>query len=182
MSNKLELEFVQQQPFAWSRVSLYGLGIFAVSIFIASVVWQQYQTRQRVMDELSTRLNQFSRQSHEKKLPAVVNESISPEKKLQIQATVSALTVPWGALMQQVEMADMKDVTLLSFEPSSKKKQILLTGEAKNLQSILGYVQKLEAQPMLEKVYLQKHNIDLADVSKPVKFTIYAGWNMADEN
>jgi hypothetical protein len=71
----------------------------------------------------------------------------------------------------------MQDIALLNLEPNSKKQQVSISGEAKNLQAALNYIQKLEAQSMLDKVYLQKYIIDEANLFKPVKFTLSAQWN-----
>ena len=55
------------------------------------------------------------------------------------------------------------------------------SGQAKNLETVFLYVKQLDDQPMLSQVYLQKHSIEEADVSKPVNFTILAKWQMSLE-
>jgi hypothetical protein len=107
---------------------------------------------------------------------SVAKSKILPEQIQQLQTTVGALILPWDELLQGIEKSDMQDIALLNLEPNSKKQQIAISGEAKNLQVALSYIQKLEAQPMLNKVYLQKYNIDEANLYKPVKFTLSAQW------
>lgn len=182
MSVKLELDFIQKSSFALSSWSWLGLSFFLGSLVLAVFTWQHYQTRQLAENEISLKLNQFSRQINQSKLPVnIVSTEISPEKKLQIQTTISALTIPWNELLLAVEKSDLQEIALLNLEPSSKKKQLMLSGEAKDLQSVLDYIQKLEAQPILNKVYLQKHHVDEVNAFKPVRFTLLAQWLMIEK-
>jgi hypothetical protein len=84
-------------------------------------------------------------------------------------------------LFEAIERADAQEVTLLNVAPNSKKQQVLITGEAKNIQEVLNYIVKLEAQPVLQSAYLQSHSIDETNVSKPVKFTVMAHWVIVGE-
>lgn len=182
MSAKLELDFIHHSSFAPSSWSWLGLSLFLTSLVLAVFTWQHYQTRQLAENEISSKLNQFSRQVNQKKLPVnIVSTEISPEKKQQIQTTVAALTIPWNELLLAVEKSDTQEIALLNLEPSSKKQQLILSGEAKNLQSVLDYIQNLEAQPMLDKVYLQKHHVDEVNAFKPVRFTLLAQWLMLEK-
>lgn len=182
MSSKLELDFIQRSSFALSGWSWLGLSFLLTSLLLAVFTWQLYQTRQLAENKISSKLNQVNHQFNHKKLPInMVSTEISPEKKLQIQATVTALTIPWNGLLLAVEKSDTQEIALLNLEPSSKKQQLILSGEAKNLQSVLDYIQNLEAQPMLEKVYLQKHHVDEVNAFKPVRFTLLAQWLMLEK-
>ena len=80
------------------------------------------------------------------------------------------LAMPWDGLFEAIESTQNKDVTLLSLEPNPKKQQLLLTGEAKNLQIALQYVAQLQKQPVLSQLFLQKHNVEEGDVSKTRAF------------
>ena len=73
----------------------------------------------------------------------------------------------------------MQNIVLLSLTPNPKKQQMLLTGEAKDLASVLEYIKQLEMQPMLSQVYLQKHTVDVVNAARPVSFSINAQWNNA---
>jgi len=177
VSSRLQLDFINHSAFSISSWSLAGIIVLLTSLVIAFFTWQLYETSSLEQNALTLKLTQINRHSiHEKSPIPIVNSEISLEQLQQIQTTAGALTVPWNELLQGVEKSDMQDIALLSLEPNSKKQQVTLTGEAKNLQAALSYIQKLEAQPMLEKVYLQKYNIDETNLSKPVKFTLSAQW------
>jgi Fimbrial assembly protein (PilN) len=179
MNHKLDLDFVQRSFFSPFSLSLVGLIALIVSFAMANFTWQQYQDKQSKLTEISSKLSQLNHPLQQKKLTTSVEQTdISAEQKIQIDTTIDALAMPWNALFSALEKSDTKDVALLVLEPNSKNKQIILTGEAKNLLAVLNYVSQLETQPILDKVYLQKYNLDETNVSKPVKFTVLAQWQM----
>lgn len=182
MSQKFDLDFVQHSPFLPTSYSWLGLIILSAGIALAFFTWQYYQARLIVHNEIALELTQLNDQIHI--VPPVDSKSadIAPETKTQIEATVATLTTPWSALLVAIEKSDIKDVAILSLEPSSKKQLVLLSGEAKNLQSVMNYISRLEEQPMLAQVYLQKHSVDEANSSKPVRFTLAAQWHTAAVN
>jgi len=177
MSIKMELDFIQRSPFSPSNLSWLGLSILLAGMVMMMMTWQIYHSRLLAQNEISRKINQINHQAiHEKSPVVLINTEIPVDKKKQIQSTVAALIVPWNELLSAIEKSDMNDIALLSLEPSSKKQQVIISGEAKNLETVLNYIQKLEAQPMLEKVYLQKHNVDESNAFKPVRFTLSAEW------
>jgi hypothetical protein len=177
MSSNLDLDFINRPTFALSNLRWPGLSVLLASLCMAIFTWQLYNTKLLAQNEVSKKINLISHQINHEKVPVIlVNAEISIDKKLQIKNTVGALVVPWNEVLLAIEQSDMQDIALLNLEPSSKKQQVIISGEAKNLETILTYIQKLEAQPMLEKVYLQKHNIDEANAFKPVRFTLSAQW------
>ena len=177
MRYKLQLDFVNQSTFSLSSWTLAGLISLLAGLVFALFTWQHYENLTFKQNALSSKIVQMNRQlGHEKSPVSIVKSEMSSEQIQQIQITVGALTLPWNELLQGIEKADMQDIALLSLDPNSKKQQVTLSGEAKNLQTALSFIQKLEAQPMLEKVSLQKYNIDEANLFKPVKFTLIAQW------
>ena len=182
LSKKLDLEFIKTNPFALSSFSWLSFLILLVGIVLATYIWQQYQGKYTELVTVSNQLGQLDDQSQPKKMSFnTAPMAISAEKKLQIQTIVSVLVLPWNKLLQAIEQADNKDITLLNLVPNTKSQQLILSGEGKDLQTVLSYVIQLQAQAMLEKVYLQKYTVDGSNVSKPVKFTIFTQWrNAAD--
>lgn len=177
MSRKLDLEFIQTPFFSLSSLSWLNLLLLLLSLVATAFIWQSYQTKQVLYDELELKLDQFNQQ--QKKIPVTsVAISIPPEKIKQIEQVVNALATPWDPLFLAIEQSDNKDIALLGLEPNSQKQQVIVTGEAKNLQVVLDFIQQLEQQPALAHVYLQKHSIDEADISKPVRFTVFAKWEI----
>jgi Fimbrial assembly protein (PilN) len=177
LGKKLDVEFIKANPFALSSYSWLSLMVLLASIILATFVWQKYQTQHAELTAINNQLNQSNQQPVPKKTVLETTPTvISADKKIQIQTIVTALVMPWHKLLQAIERADNKDIALLNLTPNTKNQQLILSGEGKDLQAVLRYVSQLQAQPMLDKVYLQKHSIDNSNVSKPVKFTIFTQW------
>jgi hypothetical protein len=178
MSQQLDLDFIQTPFLSPTRFSWFSLFLLVVSLVVTLLTWQIYQVKRDEYLRLEAKLAEINRQQ-QKKLPAKqAPVSIPPEQLKQLQETINALAIPWNALFEAIELSDQKDIALLSLEPNSQKQQVVLTGEAKNLQVALAYIAQLESQPALSQVFLQKHSIDEANASKPVGFTIFAKWKI----
>ena len=180
MSHKLDLDLIQPLPFSLSTFTWYGLSFLCIGFIFAIFTWQNYQARLIAHTEIVLKLSELNRKFQQAVPLQQLSKDILPETKLQIETTVSALTAPWGELLKEIESADIQDVALLSLEPSTKKQQVLVTGEAKNLSTVFRYIDQLEQQSMLAQVYLQKHSVVEADPFRPVKFTLTAQWRKAE--
>jgi Tfp pilus assembly protein PilN len=86
------------------------------------------------------------------------------------------LKVPWNDLFASVEAANTPTVALLSIESDTGKRQVKISGEAKDIESVLDYLRFLGAQPRLANVYLQSHQLQQQDPQHPVRFVLGAAW------
>ena len=180
MSVKLDLEFIQQP--ALSSANWLSMSILLLSLLMVALTWQDYQNQQLKLADTSLQLKQFNQQTIPKSQPSKMDAAlVTPDQTKQLTEAVNMLATPWSNLLMAIEQADMQDIALLSLEPNSKKQLVLLTGEAKSLSIVLQYIKQLQQTPMLAQVYLQKHSIDEADASKPVRFSLLAKWDLADQ-
>ena len=175
MSQPINLELTQPP-----NLIINGLGILMLlaSLLLLGFVWQHYQAQQAN----AAAIEQAIKQQTLPKSATVqnVSQTIPAAELKQVATIVQSLVTPWPDLLLAIEQADMPDVALISIDPDIKKQQVSLTGEAKNLQIVLRYIEKLEAQTALQEVYLQKHMVEETDVSKPVTFGIVAKWNVSE--
>lgn len=173
MSQPIDLELTEPRL----TISSIGFLMLLASLLLLGFVWQQYQAQQASDAATLQVLNK-------KTLPKTTSvqrvEATSPEELKQVAIIVESLITPWQPLMLAIEWADMPDIALLSIDPNIKKQQVLLVGEAKNLQTVLRYIEQLEAQAVLHDVYLQKHMIEVTDISKPVTFGVLAKWKLSE--
>ena len=86
------------------------------------------------------------------------------------------LRLPWNELFASVESARTPNVALLRIESDTGKRQVKISGEAKDLESMLDYVRFLVSQPKLANVYLQSHHVQQQDPQRPVRFVLGADW------
>lgn len=174
MSKPINLELTQPPHLIINGI---GLLMLLLSLLLLSFVWQHYQAQQASATALVQAINQQT-------LPISANvqnisETVPTAELKQVATIVQSLVTPWQDLLLAIEQADMPDIALISIDPDIKKQQVSLTGEAKNLQTVLRYIEQLEAQAVLQEVYLQKHMVEETDVSKPVTFSVVAKWKVS---
>lgn len=175
MNQSIDLDFIQPALFSLSRFAWLRLIVLTIGLASVAITWQVYQSQQAELAAFEAELSQLKQVKSEPTLKQA-SIAIAPEKLKALQETVTTLAMPWNALFEAIEATQNKDVTLLSLEPNTKKQQVLMTGEAKNLQLALQYVAQLQKQSVLSQVFLQKHSVDESNVSKPVRFTVLAKW------
>lgn len=174
MSRAINLELTRQP-----NLIINGLGVLMMlaSLLLLGFVWQHYQSQKASATALVQALNQQT--SPISATVQNVSETVPPTELKQVATIVQSLITPWQDLLLAIEQADMPDIALISIDPDIKKQQVSLTGEAKNLQIVLRYIEKLEAQAVLQEVYLQKHMVEETDISKPVTFSVVAKWKVS---
>lgn len=175
MSQLLDIDFAAPNPLSYQRLTLIGLVLIVVALLISAYVWAEYQKTGQMLLETEARLNTMA--PVQKAVPAQSVVETASEAEIQYaRAIVAQLSTPWNPLLNALERINMQNVALLSVEPNRKKQQLVITGQAKNMESTLSYIKRLEAIEGLSQVYLLKHQIDQSDPNKPVGFTILAQW------
>jgi hypothetical protein len=91
-------------------------------------------------------------------------------------SVIRKLVLPWEDLFKAVEQASGNDIALLAIEPDATKKVIKLTAESHSAQSMLAFILRLQRSPALAGVLLQRHDVQLKDPDKPLRFIILARW------
>ncbi|MBY0579205.1 MAG: PilN domain-containing protein [Burkholderiales bacterium] len=100
---------------------------------------------------------------------------IAEETKMAHDVVVD-LNRPWDALFKSFESTPHEDVALLAMEPDAKKGIVRISGEARSLESLLGYIADLQKIPLLREISLLNHQVQDQDPEKPVRFMIQAQW------
>lgn len=159
------------RPFGWinSLLLLTGLALLSLTAYYA---WQ--------MSERTSELESFvaSRSKPAAKSSASRNSGEQQEMEREMgvaRNVVTQLNLPWEPMFKVLEDAPQK-VALLSVEPDARKRELVLTGEAKDFTEMLDYVRYLQGQPMFFGINLQTHQINQQDNDKPVRFRLTAGW------
>lgn len=89
---------------------------------------------------------------------------------------IGQMTVPWDALFQQLEAATDRDIALLGVHPDANARQVLISGEAKNLRAILEYTRRLERTGVLRSVVVLGHASKPEGAGRAVRFSLSAAW------
>ncbi len=182
MNQKLTISFINVDTFSikqWTWISVILLG-FSLMMFVQmGVVYFKHQQALTELQEKFARKQmtrvQKDHASIQHKMP-VSEIKLSITQKKQINETISELVVDWDSLFQTIENTLLEEIAILEISPNSKKKLIVIRGEAKTLKAVFAYIKSLDDTANLSKVYLQTHSVDEANVSKPVSFTVSAEW------
>jgi Tfp pilus assembly protein PilN len=155
-----------------------GIALLAAGLAAAVAVGTQYSqlTEESAQAEASVRQSGMAA----RRQTAVVRPSVDVQKvALEIKRASDvafALKVPWNDLFESVEAANRPNVALLGIESDTAKRQVKISGEAKDIESVLEYLRFLGAQPKLANVYLQSHQLQQQDPQHPVRFVLGAAW------
>jgi len=90
-------------------------------------------------------------------------------------AVIARMNIPWDALFRDLESAADEGVALLAIQPDPASQQVRIDGEARKLETVLGYVKRLQAREGLTDVFLLGHEMRDAP-PRPVTFTLTARW------
>lgn len=146
-------------------VAMY-VGVYSVNVFSEVAALEAKQTAfERKSD----------RGTPDPRLASLDAQQLRAEVK-QANDVLAQLTLPWESLFKDIESSQRNHVALLSIEPDSEKRVIKITGEAKDLDAILGYIRFLQKKETLTGVYLQNHRVEQQTGEKPVRFVVAASW------
>jgi len=180
MVASLELDLIKPAAhpvlrFTWwgGLILLIGSGLF---VFVCQTYYELHAKQIKVNEELQT----FQQEEQKDILTSTsqTRTQVNPDQLRAIKSSVHEIFIPWNDLFNALEDSSIKNVVLLGLQPDSKKKQVVITGEANNYHSVIAYIDQLSMQPAFTEVYLKKHAVKETDVDKPVSFSIFARWTI----
>lgn len=171
----LRLDFHDtRRPASWPNRLLLLSGIV-----VTALLAYQFIVIQNSIDTLVSQRSMLERTSHH----SARQFHLSPEQAQSLRAEIkdaksvlSQLSLPWGQLLKDIGASQQNQVALLSIVPDVPKRTIKISGEARDLNAVLDYVQSLQKAKSLGSVYLQNHQIETRSAQQPVRFTLLATW------
>lgn len=172
---RLHLDFLHPQP---PRL-VWGIGLLALGVIAAGAVTVYDHHVSRQIETIQARIEDARRLARREqpvaRVPVVDSKRLS-EEAIQANRVITLLTLPWNELFADLEAAGSGDVTLLSVEPDAQGKRLRIGGEARRLDDLLRYVERLEARPTLASVFLVSHEMKRDATQHPVSFSLAAEW------
>ena len=86
------------------------------------------------------------------------------------------LDAPWGDLLDALEQADSEHVALLTVEPDAERGRLRLSGEAKDLDALVGYVKALDGRAGIAGLRVMTQQVKPNDAQRPVEFVLESNW------
>lgn len=162
----LDLEFAPRRA-RWPAWLLLAAGL-AVAADV-TLTWSELRSEARTLEQ--PRGARRPAASNKAPLPEAVQREFDAARQ-----ALQELALPWEALFQAIEGATSNDTALLAIEPDPGKRALRIGGEARDFPAVLGYVERLAAQPVLAGVHLVTHQVREDVAERPVQFTLLATW------
>jgi hypothetical protein len=89
---------------------------------------------------------------------------------------VEKRSLQWDALFRDVEAASDRSVGLLFIQPQAGGRQLRVEGEARDVESLVRYIARLEERPSLRDVHLTSHELRAEGGQRFVRFALSAAW------
>ncbi|BBH45900.1 PilN domain-containing protein [Pseudomonas sp. KU43P] len=173
---RLDLEFQPRRssPLAWSLLALGG------AVVAVLVLLQQHLQAEQV--DLEARVHGMEMQLGRRPATAAPQNSAASreqaERLAQMRSVSQQLQRPWQQLFAMLEAQPQEDVALLTLTPDARKGQVRITAEARNLEAMLQYHQRLEQSAELSDVSLLNHEVVAGQPEHPVRFNLTATWEI----
>jgi DMSO/TMAO reductase YedYZ molybdopterin-dependent catalytic subunit len=97
----------------------------------------------------------------------------------QAAGVARELAAPWTTMLAELEVASKdssEQIAVLSVEPDLEKHRVRISGESKDLQTALDYLQRLQTSHSLRHPMLDSHEIVADNTEHPVRFAMTADW------
>lgn len=120
--------------------------------------------------------------------PQVADEAASPDaagdelagKLKHLSRVHGALASPWESLFGAVEAVPAEGVALLGVSADADTRDLLISGEARDIRALHAYMQQLGEAPGLGAVHLSSHELHVQEGGQPaVRFSFMANWRAA---
>lgn len=87
-----------------------------------------------------------------------VVERYSPEQKQKYEEINKKFNFPWNKIFSILENVSIREVSLLSIQPTITQHQVLLTAQAENVHQMLEYVKALGLQEGVNRIELLRQD------------------------
>jgi len=153
-------------------ILLIGL---SVTTYVSIQMYGTFRTLYAQEANFSDILRRAKHIRHDAPISAAESQKMRAEIK-DANAVMLQLPLPWNDLFREIAASQQKQIALLSIVPDANRRNIKISGEAKNLKVLLAYIRELQKSKSLNSVYLRKHRVNVRSAQKPVDFTIIANW------
>jgi hypothetical protein len=93
-----------------------------------------------------------------------------------INAAIASLNLPWRELFDAVKSASTPSVALLALEPDAARRTLKVTAEAKALDDMVDFRDRLARHEFFTMVLLLDHERQVQEPQHPVRFAIEVRW------
>lgn len=164
---------------AFPMAPLLGVLLMLIALIYMAQILTQYWTLQEKLTIAKNDLNTKKTVTPNIQVPkTVVDMPVELSLKDQQQARLIArlLGLNWAGLLHGLEHVQTDNIALKAVVPDADKSRLVLSGQAKNYEALIAYIQQLQTLPQLKNVFLQQHSVDVDHPQRPVNFELVGVW------
>jgi Tfp pilus assembly protein PilN len=168
---------------SWYRLGPRGWGLLALGVLLcggAAVIGAQMLARQQALDaQLATvraSMNVPASAAAASAAKAAPPVAVGAAQAGAVNSAILQLNLPWPALRDAVQAATPPGVALLALEPDARRRNLKITAETRDADSMIAYVEQLKRQELFADVVLLRHEINETDPNRPLRFQVDAAW------
>lgn len=174
MTQPILIDFAPSRPF-WR--SLWTMAFVVVWVLALGFGVHDLRLHMQEQVELAQQLERL--QAGRRANKAERADALPTDVVQAANQVIGMIDRPWGALLAALERANVEAATLLAVEPDMERRDIRISGEAKDGMAMLEHVRALARQSELHNVYLANHQVNVQDAQRPVRYTVQASWKEA---
>lgn len=182
MRHKTHLPQIEFAPHRWSHwlaTSRISLMLFAVLIIVCMAALREWRQLDQTRSQAQSRLRMFDHAKTTVSIPQPDRDQPTAKEIEDINRLITELNFPWFSLLNALERNKPQDIALLSIEPAAEKSLVVLQAEAKDAPAMLAYVDTLKSHPRFIEAELIKHDTNVQNPYRPIRFTVRLEWNRA---
>lgn len=173
-------------PYPGQQSPLIDYSLLAVGLLaLVSVLFLLKQTTENVnywearverLEKQQPSISSRHRSLQRRRDPSLrVSQEIRQELKYANE-TIEQLNLPWDSFFNAIEFATSKDIALLSLQPSVANQNLRISGEARDINALLDFVEALERESVFEKAHVLNYKVKQDNPQRPLIFLITATW------
>lgn len=167
---RLRIDFFHRQPtFSVSSWLLLLVGIMSMAVSLLDY--------SQAHEELKSTLEMNERKSRIKmtRVRTVVHPT-SPELAKASERANAALAQPWERVLSALESQTYAEVALIGVEMQGPARSIRIAGEAKSMEDVVGYVERLQSSPSIVSIELGSHEVRTVQGVRVIRFSADLVW------
>jgi hypothetical protein len=171
----LRLNFIAQEAPRWP-----GFALLAMAAVVAGLVCYHYVSATRSVTDAEFVVSRLERRlARGRDSAAPISPAVFSTDNTAIQRAgelTRRLNAPWETLFKAMETVRHDRVALLAVEPDTIGGTVRIMAEAKDVASMLEYVDEQRDIGLLKDVVLSHHQVDQQHPYKPVRFAFTGVW------
>ena len=170
----LQLDFVAPPRLRWRWLT--GAALAALALLLALLVVYESRVSQRHEAAASRHELLGERLRSASPRGSAAPDALTRADIGRANGVIEELAVPWERLFDAVEDADARGLGALSLTPNARDRTLRFAGEARDINELLAYVDRMAAQSAFGEVHLEGYNTVVRDGQPVLSFTLAASW------